>query len=93
MLTIGSKIGNLKLFDDFAGTFCSSTAVRTGLHNASVSLSRNITSLRTHSNIPKHMSALLAMLSLYEVTDVTSVNTVVQQRTGIVRLNIQFEIT
>jgi len=45
-----------------ASTFCCSTAVRTGLHNVSVYLSRNIASLRSRSNIPRFMSAVLAML-------------------------------
>ena len=40
-----------RLSNDFASTFCCSTAVHTGLHNASVSLSRNIASLRTGSNL------------------------------------------
>ena len=77
-----------------ASTFCCSTAVRTGLHNASVSLSRNNASLRTSSNLPRYLSALLAMCTRVgdEVSDVTSVNTVLQQCTGTtVRLNILCE--
>jgi len=56
-----STVGSFKLFICliyFANTFCRSTAVRIGLHNASVSLSRNNAS----SNIPRSMPALLAML-------------------------------
>ena len=67
------------LSNDFSSTFCCSTAVRSALHNASVSLSRNIASNVTRVD---------------EVSDVTSVNTVLQQCTGkVARLNIQFEIT
>ena len=77
--------------NDFASTSCS-IAVCNGLHNASVSLSRNIVSLRTSSNIARYVSALLAMLR-GDVSDVTSVNTVLQQCNGkVVRLNRQFEI-
>jgi hypothetical protein len=64
--TNSSTIGNLKLF--------------TELHNASLSLSRNIA-----SNVMRVGD---------EVSDVTSVNTVLQLCTGkVVRLNIQLEIT
>ena len=60
-----STVGSFKLFICliyFANTFCRSTAVRIGLHNASVSLSRNNASVRSSGNIPRSMSALLAML-------------------------------
>ena len=50
------------LSNSFASTFCCSTAVRTGLLNASVSLSRNSASLRTSSNLPSDMAALLPLL-------------------------------
>jgi len=50
------------------------------------------TPLYLSRNIPICMSALLAMLR-GQVSDVTSVNAVLQQCTGkVVRLNIQFEI-
>ena len=55
----------------FASTFCCSTAVRNGLLNASVSLSRNSASLRTRSNLPSDMAALLALLRGQEMTSVT----------------------
>jgi hypothetical protein len=79
--TNSSTVGNFKLSsNDFARIFCCSTAVRTGLHNASVSLSRNIASSVTRERD--------------EVSDVTSVNTVLQQCTSkVVRLHIKFEIT
>ena len=68
------------MFNDFASTFYCSTAVRTGLHNAPVSLSRSIA-----SNVTRVGD---------EVSDITSVNTVLQQCTGkVVRLNMQFEIS
>ena len=92
--TNGSTVRNFQSFVyiDFASTVCCSTAVRTGLHNASVS---NIASLRTSSNIPKYMSALLAMFTRVDVvSDVTSDSTVLPQSTGkVVWLNIQFDIT
>jgi len=51
-----------------------------GLHNASVSLSRNIASLRNRSNIPIHVRF--------------ASNVTLKKCTGkVVRLNIQFEIT
>jgi len=70
--------------------------MRTGLHNASVSLSRNIASVRTSSNIPRRVSAFASNVMGVgdEVGDVTSVSTVLQQCTcKVERLNIQFEIT
>ena len=70
--------------------------MRTGLHNASVSLSRNIASVRTSSNIPRYMSAFASnvMGAGDEVSHVMSVSTVLRQCTGkVVRLNTQFEIT
>ena len=67
------------MFNDFASTFYCSTAVRTGFHNASVSLSRTIARVTRVRD---------------EVSDVTSVNIMLHQCTGkVVRLNIQFEIT
>jgi hypothetical protein len=58
-----STVSSFKLFVCLmtASTFCCSNAVRTGLHNASVSPSRNTASLRARS-IPRCVSALLAML-------------------------------
>jgi hypothetical protein len=75
-----------------ASTFCCSTAVRTGLHSASVSLSRNIASLRTCSNIPRCVR-FVSNVTMVDVSDVMSVNTILQQCTGkVVRLNIQSDI-
>jgi hypothetical protein len=82
-----STVGSFKLSNDFAST------VRTGLHNGSVSLSRNIARVHTSTNIPRYMSAFASNVMRVDVSDVTSVSTVLQQCTGkVVRLNIQFEI-
>ena len=64
-------------------TFYCCTAVRSGLHNASISLSRNIASLRTRSNIPRYVRFASSVTRIgYGVSDVTSVNTVLQQCSG-----------
>jgi len=54
-----------------------------------------VTSLRTRSNIPIYVRFASNVMKVGdEVSDVTSVNTVLQQCTGkVVRLNKQFEIT
>ena len=80
--------------NEFASTSCCSTAVCNGLHNASVSPSRNIASSRTGSNIARYVFFARNVTTVGDISDVTSVNTVLQQCTGkVVRLNIQFEIT
>ena len=79
--------------NDFSSTSCCSIAVCNGLHNASVSLSHNIVSLLTSSNIARCVCFVSNVTRVGDVSDVTSVNTVLQQCTGkVVRLNIQFEI-
>ena len=51
-------------------------------------------SLRTSSNIARYVFFASNVKRVGDVSDVTSVNTVLQQCTGkVVRLNIQFEIT
>jgi hypothetical protein len=84
------------LFNDFASTFCCRTAVRTGLHNASVRPSRNIASSRTSSNNVRYTRICFACIVTtvgYEVSDVTFVNSVQQSTGKVARIIRQIEIT
>ena len=70
--------------NDFASTFCCSTAVRTGLHNT-LYLSRTIASLGTSSNLPEILVYVRSdsnVTRVDEVNDVTSVTTELQQCAG-----------
>ena len=80
--------------NDFASTFCCSTAVRIGLHSAPV----------CHVALQAYVPAVIFQDNVCfasdvtrvgdEVSNVTSVNTVLQNCTGkVASLNIQIEIT